>query len=289
MSPTAHRIYVSTLVGILIVSTILIIFYGFHYYSTAHVERFYHPDHDYLKPSGEVGHGLGILGTLIIVIGVFGYMARKRYRSLARLGRLKYWLEFHIFLCSLGSIMILFHTAFKFGGIVSIAFWSMVAVVGSGVIGRFIYIQIPRSIEGRELSLNEVKAMKTNIGEVLIKNYHLESEIFQPILNYTEQSSMSNSGNLFQQMFNKYMKDRNEIGSFKNTLHSRNIKRKEVRGIVKLIKNEIALNNRISRLLVMQSLFKGWHIVHLPFAIIMLVIVVVHVAITLAFGYTWIF
>lgn len=74
---------------------------------------------------------------------------------LARFGRLKYWLEFHIFLCTLGPIMILFHTAFKFGGIVSISFWTMVLVVIIWVIGRFIYIQILRTIEGRELTLEE--------------------------------------------------------------------------------------------------------------------------------------
>jgi hypothetical protein len=74
-----------------------------------------------------------------------------------RLGKLENWLEFHIFLCALGPIMVLFHTAYKFGGIVAVSFWSMVAVFLSGIIGRFIYLQIPRSIEGRELSLNDVK------------------------------------------------------------------------------------------------------------------------------------
>ena len=88
-------------------------------------------------------------------------MARKRYRILSRIGLLKHWLEFHIFLCTLGPILVLFHTAFKFGGLVAISFWSMVAVFLSGIIGRFIYLQIPRTIEGRELSLNEVRDMKT--------------------------------------------------------------------------------------------------------------------------------
>jgi type IV secretory pathway VirB2 component (pilin) len=36
-------------------------------------------------------------------------------------------------------------------------------------------------------------------------------------------------------------------------------------------------------------MFKYWHIAHLPFALIMLVIMVIHVGITLAFGATWIF
>ncbi len=109
-------------------------------------------------------------------------MAKKKYRALARLGRLKYWLEFHIFLCTLGPVMILFHTAFKFGGLVSVSFWSMVAVVASGVIGRFIYIQIPRTIEGRELSLHEVKAMKVNLEEILNSSYGLDAGSQQLVL-----------------------------------------------------------------------------------------------------------
>jgi hypothetical protein len=120
-----------------------------------------------------MGHGLGIIGSALMIIGVFTYMARKRQRSLMRLGVLKHWLEFHIFMCSLGPIMVLFHTAFKFGGLVAISFWSMVAVFLSGIIGRFIYIQIPRTIEGRELSLSEVKDMKGDIGDILNMSYKL--------------------------------------------------------------------------------------------------------------------
>ena len=167
MSPLVHRIYIGTLTIIVVLTTLILLYKGIPYYNTSLEERFYHPDHNLFKPSGVFGHGLGIVGTLLILIGVFGYIAKKKYKALHRFGRLKYWLEFHIFLCSLGPVMILFHTAFKFGGIVSISFWSMVLVVASGVVGRFIYIQIPRTIEGRELSLTEVKSMKGNLDDIL--------------------------------------------------------------------------------------------------------------------------
>ena len=41
--------------------------------------------------------------------------------------------------------------------------------------------------------------------------------------------------------------------------------------------------------MLMQKLFRYWHIAHLPFALIMLIIMVIHVGVTLAFGYKWIF
>ncbi|TAL80909.1 MAG: hypothetical protein EPN88_00840, partial [Bacteroidetes bacterium] len=164
MSKTAHKIFISILVVVVFITFVVILSKGISYYRTGTEERFYHPDHSLLKPSGFLGHGMGILGSLFMIIGVGTYMARKRYRFLSRMGLLKHWLEFHIFLCTLGPVLVLFHTAFKFGGLVAISFWSMVAVFLSGIIGRFIYIQIPRTIEGRELSLNEVRGMKTDVA-----------------------------------------------------------------------------------------------------------------------------
>ncbi len=289
MSSLLHRIYISTLVSIVVLTTIYLSYSGFSYYFTSLEERFYHPDHAYFKPSGLFGHGLGIIGTMLIVIGVFGYIARKRYQFLSRFGRLKYWLEFHIFLCTLGPVMILFHTAFKFGGIVSISFWSMVAVVASGVIGRFIYIQIPRTIEGRELSLSEVKQMRSNVEEILRGSYQLEERSYNAILVSTKAQFLVLEGNLFSRMTKKYFADRKSIVDVKKILRQNNLANADIKKVIKLIKNEISLNNRIDRLQTMQKLFKYWHVAHLPFAIIMLIIMIIHVGITLAFGYTWIF
>ncbi len=289
MSPNTHRFYISMLVSIGVLITLYLSYEGYSYYSTSLEERFYHPDHADLKPSGIFGHGLGIIGTLLILIGVFSYIARKRYKSLARLGRLKYWLEFHIFLCSVGPVMVLFHTAFKFGGLVSISFWSMVAVVVSGIIGRFIYIQIPRTIEGRELSLSEVQSMKSNVEEILTQSYRLDEASSRSILEAITVQPRAARGNLVSRMASAYFEDRKKIRWIKNILRSNNLSKTDVYKVTQLIRNERSLNNRIDRLLTMQKLFKYWHVAHLPFAIIMLVIMVIHVGVTLAFGYRWIF
>ncbi|MCF8246482.1 MAG: hypothetical protein K9J37_10625 [Saprospiraceae bacterium] len=289
MSQLAHRIYITTLSSIVILTFFILLFKGVPYYSTSIEERFYHPDHNLFKPSGMFGHGLGIVGTLLIIIGVFGYQARKKFKSWARLGRLKYWLEFHIFLCSLGPVMILFHTAFKFGGIVSISFWSMVAVVASGIIGRFIYVQIPRTISGRELSMNEVKAMKADLGELLKGQYRLNEESYKLVLEAVDVNRQKFGTNLFSSMFNKYLEDKKTLRQVKTTLRKNGVAGSDVRKVSKLVNNELTLNNRIERLATMQKLFKYWHVAHLPFALIMLVIMVIHVGITLAMGARWVF
>jgi hypothetical protein len=286
MTPFVHKIYLSSLSGIVIFTAAFLLYKGLPYYATPVEERFYHPDHNWFKPSGIFGHGLGIVGTLLIVIGVFGYMARKKYRSLARLGRLKYWLEFHIFLCSLGPVMILFHTAFKFGGLVSVSFWSMVAVVASGVIGRFIYLQIPRSIEGRALSLNEIQAMKGNLETSLEKLSHLQAEGRTHILStILAADARTASGGMISQ----YMEDGRKKRKVAQLLSNYQLAREDRKHIMAIVNNEIQLGRRIERLQTMQKLFKYWHVAHLPFALIMLIIMVIHVGITLAFGYRWVF
>lgn len=273
MKTGVHRLYISSMVMILIVFTLVIVYGGYSYYQTSLEERFYHPNHELLKPNGLLGHGMGILGSFFMVAGVSIYMLRKRWRSLGRLGKLKHWLEFHIFLCTLGPLMVLFHTSFKIGGVVAISFWSMVAVVLSGVIGRFIYIQIPRTIEGRALSLNEIRGMKTDIRDVLVTKYALDKDSLDVIV----ESTMGSRRN------------RAAVRRIKRALKENRLSRFQRSQVLTLVKNEISMNRRIDRLETMQNLFRYWHVAHLPFALIMLIIMVIHVAVSIVFGYRWIF
>jgi hypothetical protein len=289
MTALAHRIYIGVLIAIGIAVFLVLCYWGYTYYGTSVEERPFHPDHDALKPSGPYGHGLGIIGTLLILIGVFGYIGRKKKKFLPRVGVLKHWLEFHIFLCSVGPLLILFHTAFKFGGIVSISFWSMVAVVLSGVIGRFIYIQIPRTIQGRELSLSEIKEMKDSMSKSLSIKYGLDEVMYAMLIAATQKEFESPQRGFLSRITARIRYNREIRNTIKDLLNQTDLSGKDKRGVMKLVGNEMTMNARISRLQTMQTLFKYWHVAHLPFALIMLVIMVIHVAITIAFGYKWIF
>jgi len=289
MSKTTHFIYISILVLIVIVAFVTITFNGFPYYRLGIEVRPFHADDSTLRPSGFLGHGLGIIGTLLIILGVSLYMIRKRFRTFIRLGFLKHWLEFHIFLCTLGPIMVLFHTSFKFGGLVAISFWSMVAVFLSGIIGRFIYIQIPRTIEGKELSLKEVREMKSNVGVNIQKLVTLDDESYQVIVESINTKAELYHKNFFVRYIRKYGDDMKTLRNVKAVLGKNNITRSQQKPIIALVKSDITLNRKIDRLLTMQNLFKYWHVLHLPFALVMLVIMVIHVAVTIVFGYRWIF
>jgi len=268
---------------------ILLLINGLEYYRTGLAERAYNSGHDTLKPSGIMGHGLGILGSLLIIIGVSSYMVRKRYRFMSRTGLVKYWLEFHIFLCTLGPVLILFHTAFKFGGLVAVSFWSMVAVFLSGIAGRFIYLQIPRSIEGRELDLNEVRSMKSSLTEILKSSYGLDEASYGKIVESIEKKTEISSRNLLVSLIRNYNDDRKSVHSVRRELKRINIHGNDYRKIVSLVRTDIKLSRRIERLDSMKNLFKYWHVAHLPFALVMLFIMVIHVGVTILFGYKWIF
>jgi hypothetical protein len=72
-------------------------------------------------------------------------------------------------------------------------------------------------------------------------------------------------------------------------LEKNNLPKTQRAEVINLVKNEWSLNRRIERLVLMQNLFKYWHVAHLPFALVMLVIMIIHVAVTIVFGYRWIF
>ncbi|MGA7836741.1 MAG: hypothetical protein WB996_02145 [Ignavibacteriaceae bacterium] len=294
MNKNLHAIYVGLFILVTISVTVLLAVDGFQYYRLPLEQRFFSPSNTLLKPSGLVGHGLGIIGTLMMIAGVAIYMVRKRSKMLVNFGYLKYWLEFHIFLCTLGPILVLYHTAFKFGGLVAVSFWSMVAVVFSGVVGRFIYIQIPRTIQGKEVSVNELNDISGDLTYMLRKKYNSFS-VDDKIINQIETIFSDNDYSDKNPGFNilivvkEYFRMKIKLWKIKRQITKKGTLGKQRKEIIKIIKSKIVLNRRIGRLRSMQRLFKYWHIVHLPFAITMFVIMLIHVAVTITLGYKWIF
>lgn len=261
MSKFVHILLISIYTAVIICSVVFPAYYGKNYYAQPILERPFEANYELLKPSGIIGHAYGIVGTLLILSGITIYTLRKRWKYLSNLGRLKYWLEFHIFLCTLGTTLVVYHTTFKFGGIISVGFWSLALVWLSGLAGRFFYLQIPRSIEGREFSQQELDAERESISNELQNKYGV---------NFSQISE-------------------GRISSIRIRSLSQKISNKEVWAVRKLILKERILNKKMKDLAKMQKLFNAWHYIHLPFSSIMLVIMVLHVCVSLFFGYKWIF
>ncbi len=289
MNRLAHDVYVFTLSAIVVTVFFLLTIFGIEYYSTGIAERHFHPQYDILKPTGTIGHGIGIAGSAFLIIGVFGYMARKRFRRFSQIGKLKYWLEFHIFLCVLGPVLILYHTTFRIGGIVAVSFWSMVAVVVSGVIGRFIYLQIPRTIQGRELSMSDLNSIETDLYSELKNKYNIDYGIILKLNDKLSARTPNEGANFLVRIVKRFRFERQLIKEIKSELKMKKLSGRNFRKVVKLFKSKIKLNRRINWLSSMQNYLRYWHVAHLPFALIMLVIMLIHITVAILFGYTWIF
>ena len=112
---------------------------GNAYYLLPQAERYRAADHVMLRPSGMWGHGIGMLATTFMLLN-FVYAVRKRVRRFKRRGPIGPWLRFHVFVGLMSPAVILFHSAFQWGNHLATAtYLSLVVVVVTGLVGRFIY------------------------------------------------------------------------------------------------------------------------------------------------------
>jgi hypothetical protein len=152
----AHRLRLAGAWAVAVALVLAIGAYGFDYYTLGTVDRPFSPKHALLRPSGPIGIKLGMLGVGMFLL-IYLYYFRKRWGWLASIGRTKHWLDFHIVLGVTAPIIIAFHAAFKFRGIAGMAFWIMVAVALSGIVGRYLYAQIPRHLNAAEYTWQELQ------------------------------------------------------------------------------------------------------------------------------------
>jgi hypothetical protein len=104
-----------------------------------------------IPPAGELfGHGMGILGFMLMIMTETLYSLRKRSR-VAHWGKMSNWLQFHIF-TGVGPYMVLLHSSWKFHGLAGATTLLTIIIVMSGFIGRYIYTRIPRTADGLEIN-----------------------------------------------------------------------------------------------------------------------------------------
>jgi hypothetical protein len=92
-------------------------------------------------------------------------------------------------------------------------------------------------------------------------------------------------GNILSQYFIDWQLKK----TIKKHLKSSQLEPSKIKSVLLLVDDELNISRKIERLVFMQRMFRYWHVIHLPFAIIMLVIMLIHVVVTLAFGYRWVF
>lgn len=104
-----------------------------------------------IPPASELfGHSIGIIGFVFMLMTETLYSLRKRSRTV-KWGRMSTWLQLHIFTGLVGPYMVLLHTSWKFNGIAGATTLLTIIIVISGIIGRYIFTRIPRTMDGLEI------------------------------------------------------------------------------------------------------------------------------------------
>jgi len=285
----SSRLFGAFLLVVWLTVAILAVQLGADYYRMPIAERPFTDAHELLKPSGLVGHGYGIAGMLMMLIGVTLYSARKRISILANAGNLGNWLQFHIFLCTLGPFLVLLHTTFKFGGIVSIAFWSMAVVVASGVFGRYVFARIPKAMDGSFRGLREIEEQGKNLEAEIRATGAVPQDQLEAVLAGPSLRSPRGTIDALALAVRGDLATRLHLALSRRTLSRASVAPDVRRRVLGLLRNRLALEQQSRLLLPFQRLFSYWHILHLPLAIVLLIVTVVHVSVAFMFGYVWIF
>jgi hypothetical protein len=255
---------------------------GASYYATPLVERARHPDYWTLKPGGRLGLRFGVAGLVLMTV-MHAYSARKRLRALRRAGPLRGFLDVHILFGILGPLLVVLHSSFKVGGLVSISFWSMVAVALSGVFGRYLYLQIPRTRAGEELTLAEVETADRTLARRLKEDLGAPDTFLAAL---DQAATPERPSNLAAALVSLLLSD---LGLRRLRLPPlpEGIPPSAAAELLALARQKALLRRRILSWDALHRLFHYWHVLHKPFAVVMYVFVVVHVAVATFTGYGW--
>ena len=110
------------------------------------------------KPGAGFGYYLGLVGGVMMLLMLL-YPVRKHMQLARSWGPLRYWFMMHMIFGICGPVLVLFHTTFHVKSLnAAVALYSMLLVVASGIIGRFIYKRIHQGLYGRKLNLDELQA-----------------------------------------------------------------------------------------------------------------------------------
>ncbi len=276
------------------VSVLIIIFLvvdGLDFYKTSFPDRPHHENYRNLRPAGERGHGLGIIGSAMMLLLLL-YSVRKRTKLFNWSGAVNKWLNIHIYFGIIGPLLIILHTSFKVNGIVAVSFWSMVAIALSGVLGRYIYIQIPHNFIGDELSLNEVEQQKLTINNQIEDRFKITEKLIarlEQMANGKMHKERSVLNLLFSMILDDLTRKRKLKKIVRETTTEFKIPSREIKEIVKLFNKKLLIERKIAFWNKIHQTFHYWHVIHKPFAYVMLLIMFVHIVVAVLMGYSWFF
>ena len=256
---------------------------GRAFYSAPLSERAHAEGYWLFKPGGSVGLPFGIAGATMMTVMLL-YSVRKRVPALRGLGPVARWLDVHIFLGIIGPLLIVLHSSFKVQGLVSLSFWSMVAVATSGVLGRYLYLQIPRTRAGAELTLSELVEQDKALTERLRREFGFDEDRLRRL---DALASPPERPGLLKALSGLLLADLTLGRRLRALGRESGAPSPVYRSFMRIVSEKAKLRQRIVLWDALHRLFHYWHVIHKPFAVIMYLFMIVHVAVASMTGYGW--
>lgn len=273
--------------------------YGFDYYTLGLVDRPFSPKHLALRPQGTIGLKLGWLGVFMFLT-IFLYPLRKHWSWLMKKGNSRHWLDYHVILGIAAPFVIAFHSSFKFAGFAGMAFWIMFAVSVSGIVGRYLYGQIPRNLKAAEMTQKELQDMHQKYAsqltaQRLISESDLRSLLTMPSRERVEGLSIFTAlGYMFildiarafrVARLRRHALDFGDkvktLGGFLSTGN------RQVERAIVAAREDAALTKRILFLKRSEQVFHLWHVIHKPFSYTFALLAMFHIGVALVMGFRW--
>ena len=271
--------------------------YGYDYYTLGASQRPFSPKHALLRPSGTIGIKLGMFGVLLFFL-IYLYPLRKKWGWLGRQGNSRHWLDFHVVLGTTAPLVIAFHSSFKFGNIAGMAFWSMVCVTLSGFVGRYLYSQIPRSLNAAELTLKELQDSEDSMRRDYAARRLAFGKRMEAIYDLPDVKTVTETSMLiallwmilidFKRPFRISLLRLQPAGLGAWLLSLGGLRRThdaKLEQAIDLARQQAALSKRILFLSRTQQVFHLWHVVHRPFSYAFAILAILHIGIALFMGY----
>jgi hypothetical protein len=263
--------------------------FGLPYYALPLADRVRHPLHPWLRPSGYIGQSAGLL-ALAIFLSLWLYPVRKKFRSLAFTGTVARWLDVHVHTALALPLLVAVHAAWRFGGVIGLGFWAMFVVWLSGIVGRYLYVRIPRGKAGVELSLEEIGAERRALLERVAAETGLDPALVERTLaaDPAPASRLGVIGTL-RRLAADDLGRRRAVRRLRRLCRERgrSVSRAALPRALKLARREMALTQQARMLDATHNVLRYWHVAHRPVAVAALVAVLVHVGVVVAVGATW--
>ena len=263
--------------------------WGWSYYAAPLAGRLRHPLHSLLRPSGPVGLGLGVLG-LALFLFMWLYPFRKTVKWLAWTGPLGAWMRVHVVAGLAIPVIVAVHAGWRFEGLIGMGYLSMFVVSLSGIVGRYLYVHIPRSRNGLEMSMEEVGGeRRALITDIAAASGLVPAEVERRLaVDPRPYAGLDPARTLWRMLRDDLSRGR-MLSELQRELAKPQpgrspIGRPQLRETMRLARREMALSQQVRMLEATRRVFGFWHVAHRPFAITALIAVLIHVVVAVVVG-----